>query len=104
MSYRPGWVSTPMTFHEKDEMFTLNPNEAVNGALKQLSYEESTNGHWKHSLESWIAHLFPLSLVMKIITSKSLERYRKLYAPKLENCEKIENNDEKLISLLVKEE
>lgn len=59
---RPALVYTSMAKGRKTDYLTIEPEEAVKGALKALGSVHRTYGFWKHSLEGWIHRCMPSSI------------------------------------------
>jgi len=85
---------------KKNEMFSILPEEAVKGCLRDLGYNLYTNGSWKHALTAWIATSFPDWAVLSIVTSSALKRYKKYFQKHDIKEEKIDLSDDKKENLL----
>lgn len=59
ISLRPSEVSTPMTYNKKKDLLTIGPEECVEGLLKDLSYERTSNGPVSHKLQANFYQVVP---------------------------------------------
>jgi 17beta-estradiol 17-dehydrogenase / very-long-chain 3-oxoacyl-CoA reductase len=60
LSVKPFYTKTAMIKNLKDTFCVIEPQQCVEGALNDLSYELTTPGHWKHKIFSYISSWMPM--------------------------------------------
>lgn len=59
MSVRPSEVSTAMTSNKPTDILTITAEQCVEGALNDLGWDRTTNGHWSHKAQSVLMGCLP---------------------------------------------
>lgn len=58
LSYKPGYVDTPMVSRINSKILVITPEECANAALNLLGRCESTHGNYKHYITAYILLYF----------------------------------------------
>jgi 17beta-estradiol 17-dehydrogenase / very-long-chain 3-oxoacyl-CoA reductase len=76
LSVRPAWVSTQMTGHRNQDLFTCMPDDTVKGAFRALGRETVVFGSRKHEFLGWLLEngmmFFGYSLTRAFVYDKLL--------------------------------
>ena len=75
LAVHPAYVSTALIHNQKSSLTIATPEEAVNGAMKDLGRRGMTIGSWKQSLIHWGLSIYPefvLDWYMKYLQDEQL--------------------------------
>jgi len=65
LSFRPRYISTPLTHNIKPSFSVLTTQEAVECCLRDLGKERYTIGSWRHAIDTWYQDLWSLNSMLR---------------------------------------